>query len=231
VVRMLLELKKAAIEAITSILPLVIVILILQFTVLHAPPELLWNYLIGAAMAIVGVTLFLAGVRIGILPMGRDVGAELPQHESLLLIIVSAVIFGFVVTVTEPGVMVLSELFVQLGGDGGTVMVIVVAVGMAILFMAALVRIIFGFPIRYLLMAVYGIAVILALFAPPEYVALAFDSGSAAAGSFTVPMMLALGLGFVSVLARRSSLSDGFGLVGLACAGPIIGILCWGVFF
>ncbi|MFA5605263.1 MAG: DUF1538 domain-containing protein [Dehalococcoidales bacterium] len=228
---MLLELKKAAIEAITSILPLVIVILILQFTVLHAPPELLWNYLIGAAMAIVGVTLFLAGVRIGILPMGRDVGAELPQHESLLLIIVSAVIFGFVVTVTEPGVMVLSELFVQLGGDGGTVMVIVVAVGMAILFMAALVRIIFGFPIRYLLMAVYGIAVILALFAPPEYVALAFDSGSAAAGSFTVPMMLALGLGFVSVLARRSSLSDGFGLVGLACAGPIIGILCWGVFF
>lgn len=228
---MLLELKKAAIEAITSILPLVIVILILQFTVLHAPPELLWNFLIGAAMAIVGVTLFLAGVRIGILPMGRDVGAELPQHESLLLIIVSAVIFGFVVTVTEPGVMVLSELFVQLGGDGGTVMVIVVAVGMAILFMAALVRIIFGFPIRYLLTAVYGIAVILALFAPPEYVALAFDSGSAAAGSFTVPMMLALGLGFVSVLARRSSLSDGFGLVGLACAGPIIGILCWGVFF
>ena len=228
---MLLELKKAAIEAITSILPLVIVILILQFTVLHAPPELLWNFLIGAAMAIVGVTLFLAGVRIGILPMGRDVGAELPQHESLLLIIVSAVIFGFVVTVTEPGVMVLSELFVQLGGDGGTVMVIVVAVGTAILFMAALVRIIFGFPIRYLLMAVYGIAVILALFAPPEYVALAFDSGSAAAGSFTVPMMLALGLGFVSVLARRSSLSDGFGLVGLACAGPIIGILCWGVFF
>ena len=228
---MLLELKKAAIEAITSILPLVIVILILQFTVLHAPPELLWNYLIGAAMAIVGVTLFLAGVRIGILPMGRDVGAELPQHESLLLIIVSAVIFGFVVTVTEPGVMVLSELFVQLGGDGGTVMVFVVAIGMALLFTAALVRIVFGFPIRYLLMAVYGIAVILALFAPPEYVALAFDSGSAAAGSFTVPMMLALGLGFVSVLARRSPRSDGFGLVGLACAGPIIGILCWGVFF
>ncbi len=228
---MLSELKKAAIEAITSILPLVIVIIILQFTVLHAPLELFWNFIIGAAMAMVGVTLFLAGVKIGILPMGRDVGAELPQHESLLLIIVSAVIFGFVVTVTEPGVMVLSELFVQLGGDGSTVMVIVVAVGMAILFMAALVRIIFGFPIRYLLMAVYGIAVILALFAPPEYVALAFDSGSAAAGSFTVPMMLAVGLGFVSVLARRSPLSDGFGLVGLACAGPIIGILCWGVFF
>jgi hypothetical protein len=228
---MISELKNAVIEAITSILPLVIVIIILQFTVLHAPMELFWNFLIGAAMAMVGVTLFLAGVRIGILPMGRDVGAELPQHESVLLVIVSAVIFAFVVTVTEPGVMVLSELFVQLGGDGSTVMVFVVAIGMALLFTAALVRIVFGFPIRYLLMAVYGIAVILALFAPPEYVALAFDSGSAAAGSFTVPMMLALGLGFVSVLARRSPLSDGFGLVGLACAGPIIGILCWGVFF
>ncbi len=228
---MISELKNAAIEAITSILPLTIVIIILQFTVLHAPSDLFWNFLIGAAMAIVGVTLFLAGVRIGILPMGRDVGAEMPQHESLLLIILTSIVFGFVVTVTEPGVMVLSELFVQLGGDGGTVMVIVVAIGMAILFMASLLRIIFGFPIRFLLMGVYGIAVVLALFAPPEFVALAFDAGSAAAGSFTVPMMLALGLGFVSVLSRRSPLSDGFGLIGLACAGPIIGILCWGVFF
>ena len=228
---MLSELKKAAIEAVTSIFPLAIVIIILQLTVLHVPEELFRNFLIGVAMTMVGDTLFLAGVRMGILPMGRDVGAELPQHESVLLIVISAAIFGFVITVTEPGVMVLSELFVQLGGDGGNVMVFVVAIGMALLFTAALVRIILGFPIRYLLMAVYGIAVILALFAPPEFVALAFDSGSAAAGSFTVPMMLALGLGFVSVLARRSPLSDGFGLVGLACAGPIIGILCWGVFF
>ena len=105
---MLSELKKAAIEAVTSIFPLAIVIIILQLTVLHVPEELFRNFLIGVAMTMVGVTLFLAGVRMGILPMGRDVGAELPQHESVLLIAISAAIFGFVITVTEL-VMVLSE--------------------------------------------------------------------------------------------------------------------------
>ncbi|MFA5628708.1 MAG: DUF1538 domain-containing protein [Dehalococcoidales bacterium] len=226
---MLAELKTATLEALGSILPLVAVISILQFTVLHIPTNLFINFLIGAAMAIVGVTLFLAGVRMGILPMGRDVGAELPQHQSVILVVIVAIVFGFVVTVTEPGVTVLSTMFTDLGGGGGSAMVIVIAAGMAVLFTAALIRIIFGTSIRILMVAAYGIAVVLALFAPPEFVGVAFDAGSAAAGSFTVPMFLALGLGFVSVMARRSPLSDGFGLVGLACAGPIIGVLLLGV--
>ena len=57
------------------------------------------------------------------------------------------------------------------------------------------------------------------------------DGGGVAAGSFTVPMLLALGMGFTSVLGNRSYLSDGFGLIGLACAGPIIGLLVLGMFF
>jgi len=42
----------------------------------------LLRFLIGSAMAIIGVILFLTGVRTGILPMGKAVGAELPQHQS-----------------------------------------------------------------------------------------------------------------------------------------------------
>ncbi len=228
---MLEKFKDATVEVLQSLLPLVVVIIIMQFTVLHVPLDVFLRFLIGSAMAIIGVILFLTGVRTGILPMGKAVGAELPQHQSVPLVIITTLVFGFVVTVTEPGVMVLSNMFSEAGGDGGIAMVFTVAIGMAVLFTVALLRIILGVKIKYILAIVYGVLLTLSLFAPPEFFAIAFDSGSSAAGPFTVPMLLALGLGFVSVLARRSPLSDGFGLIGIACAGPIIGILSWGVFF
>jgi hypothetical protein len=40
--------------------------------------------------------------------------------------------------------------------------------------------------------------------------------------------MLALALGLTSVLGMRSALADGFGLLGLGSAGPIIVILLLG---
>jgi len=182
-------------------------------------------------MVVIGDVFFLYGVRTGILPMGRDIGAELPQRGSVLLIIAVALVFGFAVTYSEPSVIVLSEMFTGASDNGNSAFIFVVAGGMAVLFLTALLRILLGFPTRYLLAIFYGSAVILAMFAPPDFLSIAFDAGAAAAGTFTVPMFLSLGLGFVSVLAHRSALSDGFGLIGISCAGPIISVLIWGVFF
>ncbi|NLE89488.1 MAG: DUF1538 domain-containing protein [Dehalococcoidales bacterium] len=221
--------KKTALEVVQAMLPITLVIVVLQFVVLDAPADVFYRFLAGAGMTIFGAFFFLLGVRTGILPMGRDIGAEIPQHGSLLLIIAVGLIFGFAVTTAEPGVMVLNNMAVEAGADNGSALVIVISTGMALLFTVALVRILFGFPIRYLLAIIYCIALILAFFTPPEFLPIAFDSGGVAAGSFTVPMLLALGMGFTSVLARRSYLSDGFGLIGIACAGPIIGLLLWGI--
>jgi hypothetical protein len=221
--------KNTISEVLQALLPIILIIVILQFTVLHVPLPMFLRFLVGAAMAIVGVIFFLLGVRTGILPMGRDIGAEMPKHGSVLLIVMVALVFGFAVTAAEPGVMVLNNMAAEAGIDGSAALVFVIATGVALLLTAALLRILFGFPVRYLLAIVYGIAVVLAVFVPAEFLPIAFDSGGVSAGSFTVPMFLALGMGFTSVLAHRSYLSDGFGLVGLACAGPIIGLLIWGL--
>ncbi|MDD5486357.1 MAG: DUF1538 domain-containing protein [Dehalococcoidales bacterium] len=223
--------KKTALEVIQSMSPIIVVIVILQFTVIHAPVDVFLRFLIGAAMTVFGASFFLLGVRTGILPIGRDIGAEIPQHGSVILIIFVGLVFGFAVTAAEPGVLVLQSMAVEAGINNSDALVFVVATGMALLFTSALIRILFGFPIRYLLAIIYTVALILAFFVPAEFLPIAFDSGGVAAGAFTVPMLLALGMGFTSVLAHRSSLSDGFGLIGIACAGPIIGLLLWGVFF
>ena len=44
------------------------------------------------------------------------------------------------------------------------------------------------------------------------------------------PYVLALALGLASVLAERSAVDDGFGLLGLASVGPILVVLLLGLF-
>ena len=93
----------------------------------------------------------------------------------------------------------------------------------------AMLRILLGFPIAYLMAAGYIIIIILSFFTPVEFVPVAFDSGGVTTGPMTVPIILALGLGFSSVLAGKSAMSDGFGLIGLASIGPVIGVMVMGM--
>jgi hypothetical protein len=108
-------------------------------------------------------------------------------------------------------------------------LVYIVGIGLAFFVTMAMLRIIFGFRIVYLLAASYLIVIVLSFFTPPEFVPLAFDSGSVTTGVLTSPIILALGIGFSSVLAGRSAISDGFGLLGLASIGPIIAVMIMGM--
>jgi hypothetical protein len=71
---------------------------------------------------------------------------------------------------------------------------------------------------------------VLVLFAPAHLVPLAFDAGSVTTGVVSAPMIIALTGGITSVMARRAPISDGFGLLGLASAGPIVVILVLSLF-
>lgn len=101
--------KEKFLEVIKSITPLVIVVCVLQFTVVDAPTPLFVQFLIGSLMAIVGLMIFFLGIDIGILPMGKFIGAELPKRESLMLIGGLAFSLGFATTIAEPDVLVLSR--------------------------------------------------------------------------------------------------------------------------
>ena len=93
----------------------------------------------------------------------------------------------------------------------------------------AILRILLDIPMAYLISAGYIIILILSCFTPAEFVPVAFDSGGVTTGPMTVPIILSLGLDFSSVLAGKSPLSDGFGLIGLASIGPVIGVLVMGI--
>lgn len=220
-------------EVLQSVMPLILTICILQFTFVKAPAELFIQMAIGSVFVIVGLVLFFTGIDIGLLPMGRFIGAQLPMKGSLIFIAAVSFIIGFATTAAEPDVLVLSS---QIDGiTNGTVtratVLYSIAVGVGLFVAAAMLRILLGFSIAYMLTAAYVLVIVLSFLSPPSFVPFAYDGGSVSTGALTAPVVIALALGLSSVLARRSAVSDGFGLLGFASVGPIIVILILGMIF
>ncbi|MDD4985879.1 MAG: DUF1538 family protein, partial [Dehalococcoidales bacterium] len=115
------------------------------------------------------------------------------------------------------------------GAVSANSLVYIIGIGLAFFITLAMMRIIFGFRIAYLLTTSYLIVIVLSFFTPPDFISLAFDSGSVTTGALTTPVVIALGLGLSSVLAGRSAISDGFGLLGIASIGPIVAVMIMGM--
>ena len=228
---MLLLLRSKLVEVLQTVGPLVGVVCLLLLALVEAPAPLVAQFLVGSAFVVAGMVLMFAGLDVGILPMGRFVGAELPTKGSISLIIAIAFAIGFATTIAEPDVLVLASQ-VDRVSDGAIreyAVLYVIALGVAAFVALAMARIVYGFPITYLLSSAYAAMLVLSLFAPAEFVALSFDAGSVTTGVLTAPVVIALAIGLSSVLAGRSPVSDGFGLLGFASIGPIIAVLLMGI--
>ncbi len=223
--------RQKLIEVVKAIAPLIVVMCALQLTVVRAPASLFLQFLIGSLMAVGGLVLFYTGIDMGILPMGRFIGSELPRRGSMLLIVITAFLLGFVTTAAEPDVLVLSRQVEQLsqGSISGNVIIYTMALGVGFFVAIAMARIVLGFSMVYLLIAAYSAVIILSFFAPAEFIPLSYDSGSVTTGALTAPVVISLALGFSSVLAGRSTISNGFGLLGFASIGPIIAVMIMGI--
>ncbi len=227
------ELKRSLMEVLLAVVPITSVVVLLQVSIIHMPAVLFARFLIGALLVMFGLFFFLQGVRIGLLPMGEMVGGELPKRAGLALVLVTAFLLGFVVTVAEPDVRVLAHQvdIVSQGQIGKNLLVFTVAFGIGIFVCLAMLRIILGIPIAYILGGGYLAILSLSFFTPPNFVPIAFDAGGVTTGPVTVPFILALGIGTASVLGGRSSIADGFGLVGIASMGPVLGVMILGIIY
>ncbi|WP_292519888.1 DUF1538 domain-containing protein [Methanoculleus sp.] len=230
---MLQDIREAVVEVLQAVLPIILIIVILEVVVLRATPSDLLLFLLGSGMVILGIALFLSGVKAGLLPIGEAIGSEFPARGSLVLVIAGTFLFGFLTIVAEPNIRVLAEMLDTVSGGGipSGPLTLVIAVSVGFIVTAGVLRIIFGVPLAYLFAASYGAIIVLAPFTSPDFLAVAVDAGGITTGLLTIPIILALGTGVSAVLAGRSALTDGFGLVGLASLGPILGVMLMGMVY
>ena len=220
-------------EVLTSVLPITFIVLILHFTISPLELNMLYAFLIGSALVIIGLTVFLFGIDQGLEPIGHNIGNAITYSNSYAVVITVSLILGFFISYAEPDLHILANQVdkVTSGQFENTLMVIVVSVGLGIMMTLGMLRILKDIRLKFVFTGAYALIFILSLFSSSDFLAIAFDASGATTGAVTVPFMLALAAG-VSSMKKDSKLSeaDSFGLIGISSSGAILGVLITGLF-
>lgn len=215
-------------EVISSVLPIVILVLIINFTLVPLGGTLLSRFIIGSIILILGLTAFFIGIDIGITPLGSKTGGSLAKSNKLWIVLIAGLILGFLISIAEPGLLVLANQvdMVTQGGIGSITLLIVVSIGLALMLSLGFLRIFYNIPLYKVLIALYILIFGLAIFTSSEFLAISFDASGSTTGILAVPFILALSVG-ISKLKKDSKASekDSFGLVAIASTGAIIGVM------
>jgi hypothetical protein len=216
-------------EALKSLLPITVIVLILNFTVTPAMPFAVRGlFIIGSILLVFGMSLFTMGADMAMMPIGEHLGQYLSRSKNLVLIVVSSLLMGTMVTIAEPDLQILAR---QIPGVPQNILVICVAAGLGIFLVIAMLRILFLWNMSYLLSGLYILVIILGIFVPKEYLAVSFDAGGVTTGPFAIPFILALGIGIGAVRGGKSSMYDSFGLAALCSIGPVFAVMILGFIF
>ncbi len=224
--------REKVIEALASILPIFVIVLLINFFIHPLGNMVLMAFVVGTLIVYVGLAIFLIGVDTGIGPIGTHLGRAIAMSGKVPVVIGAGLLLGFFISIAEPDLMVLAQQVAIVTGGTITTMtlLVVVSLGVALLIAIGLVRIVFSYPLYKLLTIVYIVLFALVAFSSPQFIAIAFDASGATTGALTVPFILALALG-AAMMKRdhRTGDSDSFGLVGMASAGAIFAVLVMSV--
>ena len=225
-----MKIKELFKETVLGILPILLIITLLQFTIVPVAMDLYIRFLYCTLFVVGGLTLFLFGIDIGFIKIGEHLGHGLVKSGHLRLILLFAVLLGFGVTLLEPDIQVFSAQAAELIENvDGMQLASVVALGVGIFVAIAFVRIFMKIKIKYILLVGYLLAFALIPFCNEELAYVAFDAGGATTGALTVPFLLSLAAGVSSMISKKQSTSSAFGMIGIASIGPILGVLIMGV--
>ncbi len=219
-------------EVLASVLPVTAIVLLLHLTLTPLEEGQLPRFLVGAFLIIIGLTIFLFGIDQSIALIGHAMGGKLAKSGKLPVVVTITLTLGFFISYAEPDLHILSGQVgaVTQGQFGGLLMVLVVSIGIGVMMTLGLIRILSSFPLRFVFTLAYGLIFLLTIFAPADFIAIAFDASGATTGAITVPFMLALAGGIAALKKnRKSAEADSFGLVGIASTGAMIGVLITGL--
>lgn len=232
----------ALFDSLRDLLPIVIVIGFFQLAVLQRPIPNFGEIAIGIVFVVIGLTLFVQGLNMGLFPIGETMAYSFASKGSLFWLLCFAFALGFGTTIAEPALIAVADEAALVAANGSMIenseqamaayanglrVTVAISVGFAIVL--GVFRIIKGWPIQYLIVVGYSGVVIMTIFAPKEIIGIAYDSGGVTTSTITVPLVTALGVGLASSIKGRNPMVDGFGLIAFASLTPMIFVMAYGM--
>jgi uncharacterized membrane protein (DUF2068 family) len=229
-------------DSLRDLLPIILVIAFFQLVVLQQPIPNFGEIATGVVFIVIGLTLFVQGLNMGLFPVGESMAYAFASKGSLFWLLAFAFALGFGTTVAEPALIAVANEAAKIAANGQMIenseaaresyaywlrITVAISVGFAILI--GVFRIIKGWPIQYLIIGGYIGVVIMTIFAPKEIIGIAYDSGGVTTSTITVPLVTALGVGLANSIKGRNPMIDGFGLIAFASLTPMIFVMGYGM--
>lgn len=219
-------------EVMTSILPIVGVLIVYQLLTRSYRKRQLLRMAVGLIYTIAGLILFLTGVNVGFAPVGALLGEGMGESSLRWLLVPIGIVIGYYLVKAEPAVQVLNQQVEDV--TGGTVsrgmMNLALSAGIACAVALSIVRVLTGLNIYWIIIPGYALALLLSRQVPPVFVGIAFDSGGAASGPMTSTFLLPLAMGACSAVGGNV-VTDAFGVVALVALAPLIAIQIMGLVY
>ena len=219
-------------EVAVSLLPIVAVFAIFQIATKRYHKRQIKRILIGIVYTYVGLVLFLCGVNIGFAPVGSYLGNALASVSFKWVLVPIGMLIGYYIVKAEPAIQVLNHQVANVTDGAVSVKMMnrCMSIGVAISVGLAMLRVMTGISIQWIIIPGYVIALILSRCVPKIFVGIAFDSGGVASGPMTSTFLLPLSIGVCQALGGNL-MTDAFGVVALVALTPLIAIQLMGLVY
>ena len=234
------------IEQVKAVFPLAIYLILFQILILRQPVQEAVLITGGLGAVILGLMVFMEGLKLGLMPFGEVIGTNLPKKSPLPVVLLIAFLLGIGVTFAEPAIGALQAvgsivnvekapyLRTLLGEWAGT-LVLVVGMGVGLAAVLGTSRFLYNWSLKPMIYMALVPTIGLTVYCMQDpdlakILGLAWDCGAVTTGPVTVPLVLALGIGIAASGGKGDSSLSGFGIVTLASLFPIIAVLCLAVY-
>jgi len=228
-------------EQIITVAPVCLYLVAFQLVALRYTIKQAGIITAGVTMVIMGLVFFLEGIRIGLIPMGENIGDNLPKRCKMGMVLLFAFLLGNLAAFGEPVIGSLqiagagvdpekAPLLYMLLVKSPLLLSTAVSLGVGVAAVIGTLRFIHGWSLKPLVLPLIGICLAATLIAARDpnlstAIGLAWDTGAVIVGPVLCPLVLSLGLGVCRATGRSDTGMAGFGMVGLISIVPISAVI------
>ncbi|MBL1228695.1 DUF1538 domain-containing protein [Enterococcus sp. BWB1-3] len=220
-------------EVLMAVAPIIIIFVVLNFISFKLRKRRFAKIMIGFLITIIGLILFLHGVNIAYVPVGKHLGASLASLDYNYILIPLGFLMGFLVGYAEPAIHVMVKEIENIseGRIRGKIMLLFVSIGVGAAVSLSMWRLLAGFSLYYFLIPGYILVFLLGRKVDKMFLAMAFDNGGVATGPMCSTFILSMCVAIAGQLEGRDPLIDGFGVVAMIALAPILSTLVLGYIY
>ncbi len=233
-------------EQVKAVVPLAAYLFLFQMLILRQPIAESSTISLGLVAVIIGLAIFMEGLKTGLMPFGNIIGDTLPKKASLFVVLIIIAILGVGVTYAEPAIGALKAFgasvnpqdapyLYEILNNRSETLVVMVGAGVGIAAVIGTIRFVRGWSLKPLIYLALAPTIGLTIYAwmNPDLrtiLGLAWDCGAVTTGPVTVPLVLSLGIGIAASAGKGDSSLSGFGVVTMASLFPIIAVLILAIY-